>query len=172
MPWYILGTCSDLYTSDEIRKLATMMTPGQVKLTKLDKIETSFNKFTERVRQNLHVAVCLNMTSKPIFLSTIINVKSIACFIVYDHSYAIHIPIRVRWLFQQANIILILICYAGTNAYSAPTTELRPTLSTFPSLLRHACHVDVYRPWTQEAYVTVAEQWLQEPFDQVKLLYK
>ena len=40
------------------------MTPGQVKLTKLDKIDASFNKFAERVRQNLHVIICLNMISK------------------------------------------------------------------------------------------------------------
>ena len=58
------GTCADLYTDDEVRKLATMMTPGQVKLTKLDKIDASFKKFTERVRQNMHVIICLNMISK------------------------------------------------------------------------------------------------------------
>ena len=59
-----LGTCTALYTDDEIQKLATLMTPGQVKLTKLDKIDASFKKFTERVRQNIHVIVCLNMISK------------------------------------------------------------------------------------------------------------
>ena len=58
------GTCADLYTDDEVKKLATMMTPGQVKLTKPDKIHDSFKKFTERVRQNLHVIICLNMISK------------------------------------------------------------------------------------------------------------
>ena len=47
------GTCADLYVDDEVKKLATMMTPGQVKLTKPDKIDDSFKKFTERVRQNL-----------------------------------------------------------------------------------------------------------------------
>ena len=58
------GTCADLYVDDEVKKLATMMTPGQVKLTKPDKIDDSFKKFTERVRQNLHVIFCLNMISK------------------------------------------------------------------------------------------------------------
>ena len=66
------------------------MTAGQVKLTKADKIEASFNKFTERVKQNLHVIICLNMTSKTLSFATWDSECPIQCISmhVHHHSYA------------------------------------------------------------------------------------
>ena len=55
----------------------------------------------------------------------------------------------------------------GTNTDTSASAELRRTLSMYPSILRYACHLDVYRPWTQEAYVTIAERWLQDHSDRV-----
>lgn len=65
------GTCPDLYTDEEVQSIATQMTPGQVKATRVDKIEAMFDKFLKRVRQNLHVITCLNYngTSHPAIAS-------------------------------------------------------------------------------------------------------
>ena len=54
------GTCPGLYTAEEMQSIATQITPGQTKATRADKIEMMFDKFTRRVRQNLHVITCLN----------------------------------------------------------------------------------------------------------------
>ena len=56
-----LGVCPDLYTQQDMQKLATAMTPGQAKLINIERITASFAKFTRRVRQNMHVIVCMNM---------------------------------------------------------------------------------------------------------------
>jgi hypothetical protein len=53
-----------LYSPEEIQMIAQQMTPGQVKTTRLDKIEAAFNKFLKRVQQNLHVIFSFSYTGK------------------------------------------------------------------------------------------------------------
>jgi hypothetical protein len=54
------GYCPGLYTDDEIQTIATQMNPGQVKATRMDKIEAMFEKYTKRVKHHVHVVFCLN----------------------------------------------------------------------------------------------------------------
>ena len=63
-----------------------------------------------------------------------------------------------------SNIVIVI---TGKNAYTDASTELRRVLSLYPNILKHSCHLDVYKPWTEEAYFTVAEQWLQDQTDMV-----
>ena len=63
----ITGSCPGLYTDEEIQNLATLMNPGQVKATRIDKIEAMFDKFQKRVKQNMHVITCLNYSGACIY---------------------------------------------------------------------------------------------------------
>ena len=54
------GTCAGLYTPEMTQRIATLMTPGRVKVTRLEKIEYLFENYLVRVRQNLHVIVCID----------------------------------------------------------------------------------------------------------------
>ncbi|XP_022079964.1 dynein heavy chain domain-containing protein 1-like [Acanthaster planci] len=42
-------------------------------------------------------------------------------------------------------------------------SSLHKWFSRFPALLNTCCCVDIYRPWSHEALVNVAEQWLRVP---------
>ncbi len=54
--------CPDLYSLNEVQAIATHMSPGQIKTTRPDKVESNFLKFLEGVKVNLHVIVLLNCT--------------------------------------------------------------------------------------------------------------
>jgi len=58
------GRYPDLYTDLDMQNMATAMTPGQVQTKKLDKIELSFERYLKKVRQNMHVIVSLDISSK------------------------------------------------------------------------------------------------------------
>ena len=44
-----------------MQNVASQMTPGQVKITSAEKIDSTFKKFIQRVRQNMHVVICLDV---------------------------------------------------------------------------------------------------------------
>ena len=60
----VLGTCAELYTPEMVQSIAVQMTPGHIKLTRLEKVEVAFDKYLQKVRQNLHVIVCLDTSGK------------------------------------------------------------------------------------------------------------
>ena len=45
---------------------------------------------------------------------------------------------------------------------------LQARLSHYPILLRQCCTIDVYQPWTNEALVTVAKQWLEDDHNKTR----
>ncbi|GFO14602.1 dynein heavy chain, partial [Plakobranchus ocellatus] len=53
-------TAPGLYSEEEVQDIVGHMMPGGVQTKKVDKIEQAFERFVKRVRQNLHVIVCLN----------------------------------------------------------------------------------------------------------------
>ena len=58
------GACPGLYTDEEIQDIATQMNPGQVRTTRVDKIEQMYDKFTGRVKQNLHVIFSMSYSGQ------------------------------------------------------------------------------------------------------------
>ncbi|XP_035825634.1 dynein heavy chain domain-containing protein 1 [Aplysia californica] len=54
------GTSPGLYSDEEVQDIVGHMMPGGVQTKRVDKIEQAFERFIKRVRQNLHVIVCLN----------------------------------------------------------------------------------------------------------------
>ena len=50
------------------------------------------------------------------------------------------------------------------------TTSLQSKLLRNPTLMTGICHVDIYRPWNHEAYVTIADAWLRDPSDMVSFI--
>jgi len=43
-----------------MQSIVSQMMPGGVQTKKIDKIEQAFERFLKRIRQNLHVVVCLS----------------------------------------------------------------------------------------------------------------
>lgn len=60
LPVLILGTCPGLYSGEQLQELISQMMPGGVQIKRPDKIDQAFDRFLKKVRQNLHVIVCLN----------------------------------------------------------------------------------------------------------------
>ena len=60
----ISGTSPGLYTDDELQSIVSQMMPGGVQTKRIDKIEQAFDRFLKRIRQNLHVVVCLSYRGK------------------------------------------------------------------------------------------------------------
>lgn len=58
------GRYPGLYSDIDMQNMATAMTPGQVQTKKLDKIELSFERYLKKVRQNMHIFVCLDISGK------------------------------------------------------------------------------------------------------------
>ena len=58
------GTSPGLYTEDELQSIVSQMMPGGVQTKKIDKIEQAFDRFLRRVKQHLHVVVCLSYRGK------------------------------------------------------------------------------------------------------------
>ncbi|KAJ8313861.1 hypothetical protein KUTeg_008422 [Tegillarca granosa] len=105
------GTSPGLYSEDEIQSIVSQMMPGGVQTKRVDKIDQAFERFLKKIRQNLHVIVCLN--------------------------------------------------YKG-NSFNSDFRSLYKRLSCYPGLIKYSCSVDVYRQWPYEAYVKMAQQWLQD----------
>lgn len=60
----VVGTSPGLYTDDELQSIVSQMMPGGVQTKRIDKIEQAFERFLKRIRQNLHVVVCLSYRGK------------------------------------------------------------------------------------------------------------
>lgn len=56
----LTGTSPGLYSEDELQSIVGHMMPGGVQTKRVDKIEQALERFVKRVRQNLHIVVCLN----------------------------------------------------------------------------------------------------------------
>ncbi|KAL8594105.1 hypothetical protein ACOMHN_000817 [Nucella lapillus] len=54
------GTSPGLYSEEEMQTIVGHMMPGGVQTKRVDKMEQAFERFVKRVRQNLHIVVCLN----------------------------------------------------------------------------------------------------------------
>ncbi|XP_069111191.1 dynein heavy chain domain-containing protein 1-like isoform X1 [Argopecten irradians] len=112
------GTSPGLYTDDEVQAIVSQMMPGGVQTKRVDKIEQAFERYLKKIRQNLHIIVCLN--------------------------------------------------YRG-NSYSSDVRNLHDKLNLYPNLLKYASSVDMYHPWTYEAYVKIAEVWLQDQRSKISI---
>ena len=58
--FFFEGTAPGLYSEEEVQDIVGHMMPGGVQTKRVDKIEQAFERFVKRIRQNLHVVVCLN----------------------------------------------------------------------------------------------------------------
>lgn len=54
------GTSPGLYSDAEVQKIVSQMMPGGVQTKRVDKIEQAFDRYIKRIKQNLHIIVCLN----------------------------------------------------------------------------------------------------------------
>ncbi|XP_052798483.1 dynein heavy chain domain-containing protein 1-like isoform X5 [Mya arenaria] len=54
------GTSPGLYTEQEMQEIVSQMMPGGVQTKRIDKIEQAFERFLKRIKQHLHVVVCLS----------------------------------------------------------------------------------------------------------------
>ena len=57
---FLLGECADLYNLEEMQNIASALSTGQLRITRLDKVESGMTKYLTRVRQNCHVVICLS----------------------------------------------------------------------------------------------------------------
>ncbi len=60
-----------------------------------------------------------------------------------------------------------ILFWTSVSAPEGKTLEMEEISCLYGSLLKSVHHVDVYRPWTAEAYVAVAQHWLQNQPDGV-----
>ncbi|XP_056008158.1 dynein heavy chain domain-containing protein 1-like [Ostrea edulis] len=54
------GTSPGLYTDEEIQNIVSAVMPGGVTTKRVDKIEIALERFLKKIRQNIHVIVCMN----------------------------------------------------------------------------------------------------------------
>lgn len=57
---FLIGTVPGLYTDEEIQNIVSAVMPGGVTTKRVDKIEIALERFLKKIRQNLHVVVCMN----------------------------------------------------------------------------------------------------------------
>ncbi|XP_038044677.1 dynein heavy chain domain-containing protein 1-like [Patiria miniata] len=62
-----------------------------------------------------------------------------------------------RKVIANLHVVICIDCEEGS------LSSLHKWFSRFPALLNACCCVDIYRPWSHEALVNVAEQWLRVP---------
>lgn len=65
---FLIGTSPGLYTDEEIQNIVSAVMPGGVTTKRVDKIEIALERFLKKIRQNLHVVVCMNYRGMNIFL--------------------------------------------------------------------------------------------------------
>lgn len=66
--FFLTGTSPGLYTDEEIQNIVSAVMPGGVTTKRVDKIEIALERFLKKIRQNLHVVVCMNYRGMKIFL--------------------------------------------------------------------------------------------------------
>ncbi|XP_062587861.1 dynein heavy chain domain-containing protein 1-like, partial [Saccostrea cucullata] len=54
------GTSPGLYSDEEIQNIVSAVMPGGVTTKRVDKIEIALERFLKKIRQNLHVVMCMN----------------------------------------------------------------------------------------------------------------
>ena len=54
--------------------------------------------------------------------------------------------------------MLVLLSRAGTIG-----GDLQTTVAKLSPMFNQVCHVDLYRPWSHQAYQAIALHWLKEP---------
>ena len=64
----LAGTSPGLYTDEEIQNIVSAVMPGGVTTKRVDKIEIALERFLKKIRQNLHVVVCMNYRGRWIYL--------------------------------------------------------------------------------------------------------
>ncbi|XP_071803571.1 dynein heavy chain domain-containing protein 1-like isoform X3 [Asterias amurensis] len=62
-----------------------------------------------------------------------------------------------RKVMLNLHVVVCIDCQGGSVG------SLHKWLSRYPAMLTNCCCVDIYRPWSHEALVNVAEQWLRVP---------
>lgn len=65
--FFKIGTSPGLYTDEEIQNIVSAVMPGGVTTKRVDKIEIALERFLKKIRQNLHVVVCMNYRGMNIF---------------------------------------------------------------------------------------------------------
>ena len=78
----ISGTSPGLYTEDELQSIVSQMMPGGVQTKRIDKIEQAFERFIKRIKQHLHVIVCLSFRGMFITYYYLHNVNKYICIFV------------------------------------------------------------------------------------------
>lgn len=54
------------------------------------------------------------------------------------------------------------------NSFSSNFNNLHSKLTEFPGLVKNVCSIDLYKPWTFEAYVKIASVWLRDQKSKVR----
>ncbi|XP_060599368.1 dynein heavy chain domain-containing protein 1-like [Ruditapes philippinarum] len=72
------GTSPGLYTEDELQSIVSQMMPGGVQTKRIDKIEQAFERFIKRIKQHLHVIVCLSFRGNS-FSSNFKSLHNVMC---------------------------------------------------------------------------------------------
>ncbi|XP_052095798.1 dynein heavy chain domain-containing protein 1-like isoform X11 [Mytilus californianus] len=68
-----------------------------------------------------------------------------------------------RFLKKVRHNLHVIVCLSSKgNSFSSNFNNLHSKLSEYPGLVKHAVSVDLYKPWTFEAYVKIAEVWLRD----------
>lgn len=67
--FFLTGTSPGLYTDEEIQNIVSAVMPGGVTTKRVDKIEIALERFLKKIRQNLHVVVCMNYRGMKNFLN-------------------------------------------------------------------------------------------------------
>lgn len=68
--FFLIGTSPGLYTDEEIQNIVSAVMPGGVTTKRVDKIEIALERFLKKIRQNLHVVVCMNYRGMTNFFSS------------------------------------------------------------------------------------------------------
>ncbi|ESP00380.1 hypothetical protein LOTGIDRAFT_173233 [Lottia gigantea] len=112
------GKAPELYSNEEVTNIVCQMMPGGVQTKRVDKIEQAFDRYVKRIKQNLHIIVCLN--------------------------------------------------YKG-NSYSSDFKSLQDKINQYPELIKYCFSIDLYKPWSFQAYASIAKGWLEDPNSKITI---
>ncbi|XP_064648692.1 dynein axonemal heavy chain 6-like isoform X2 [Lineus longissimus] len=71
---------------------------------------------------------------------------------------------KFRKRVQQNLHVVVCLSYTGSSYQS-----LHDKLKKFPSLIKNCCSVDLYQPWSRQAFVKIAHQWLLDRSASIKI---
>ena len=61
---HISGQFDGMYSLEEMQNIASALSTGQLRITRLDKVDNGMLKYLARVQQNCHVVICMSNSGK------------------------------------------------------------------------------------------------------------